>query len=646
MRKHDPPEGRASARPGAALRATPAKALILATAGHVDHGKTALVKALTGTDTDRLPEEKARGITIELGFAHLALPGLSLGVIDVPGHENFIRNMIAGLGAIDLALFVVAADDGWMPQTEEHLQILDYLGVGHGVVALTKCDLGDPARVAAEVRERLRGTSLGDAPIVATSSRTGTGFAELKQALEQVCAKIPVPRDFGKPRLFVDRVFTLRGSGTVVTGTLTGGALTRGEAVSLQPQNLSARVRGLQSHNQLLEAATPGSRTALNLPDLRPQEIPRGSVVTTLAGAEASLMIDVLIARSARSVLPPRPLRNASVLQVHYGSARFAARVVLLDRRELLPGARAVARLRLARPAFVFAGDRFIIRDSSGRQTIAGGIVLNPAATETKFRGPAERSFLEARAAAPNDLENLLTTLLRRDRVRKRAALLAQSNFSEAEIAAALDRLARAKTLVVSGAFVADAGWWKALRDGAIEAIDAEHRAHPERSGLELARLRAHLTLSEAELENALVADLCQQDFSCAQGTIKRQGHLPSLPAALKGAGEKIRTALGARPFDPPSRKELSADPGAQPALRFLLDTGEVVLLGDDVPISADAFAQMKSLIAQALRQRGAATVSELRQVLGTTRRVTVPLLERCDRDGLTKREGDRRRLR
>ncbi len=625
---------------------TPAKPLILATAGHVDHGKTALVKALTGTDTDRLPEEKARGITIELGFAHLALPGLSLGVIDVPGHEDFIRNMIAGLGAIDLALLVVAADDGWMPQTEEHLQILDYLGVEHGVVAITKCDLGDPARVAAEVQERLHGTSLSKAPIVATSARTGTGLEELTRALEQVCTKIPAPRDLGKPRLFVDRAFTLYGTGTVVTGTLTSGALTRGEAVSLQPQNLSARVRGLQSHNQLLEVALPGTRTALNLPDLRPEEIPRGSVVTTLAGAEASLTIDALIERSGRSVLPSRPIKNASVLQVHYGTARFAARVLLLDRRELLPGEHAVARLRLACPAFVFAGDRFIIRDSSGRQTIAGGIVLNPDAAGTKFRASAERSFLQARAAAPNDVENLLTTQLRRDRVRKRAELLAQSNFSEAEIAAAVDRLVRAQAIVACGAFVADADWWQALRDRAVEAIEAEHRTHPERPGLDLARLRAHLALTGAELENALVTDLCRQDFSCAQGTIKRWSHRPSLPAALQGAGEKIRAALAARPFDPPSRKELSTTPGAQPALRFLLDTGEIVALGDDVLLSAGALAQMKTLIAQTLRQRGAATVSELRQLLGTTRRVTVPLLERCDRDGLTKREGDRRRLR
>ena len=258
------------------------KHFILATAGHVDHGKTALVKALTGINTDRLPEEKARGISIDLGFAHLALPGFSFGVIDVPGHQDFIRNMIAGLGSIDLALLVVAADDGWMPQTEEHFQILHYLGVRHGVVAITKCDLGDPARIAADVRERLRGTSLGLMPIVETSARAATGLDELKQTLVRVSASIPPPRDRGKPRLFVDRVFTVRGSGTVVTGTLTGGRLFRGRTISMQPQNLRARIRAIQSHNQSLEIALPGTRTALNLSDLRPGEIPRGSVLTTI----------------------------------------------------------------------------------------------------------------------------------------------------------------------------------------------------------------------------------------------------------------------------------------------------------------------------------------------------------------------------
>ncbi len=620
--------------------------LILATAGHVDHGKTALVKALTGVDTDRLPEEKARGITIELGFAHLALPGFSLGVIDVPGHEDFIRNMIAGLGAIDLALFVVAADDGWMPQTEEHLQILQYLGVRHGVVAITKCDLGDPARVAHEVGERLRGTSLGEMPIVPTSARTSAGLEELKQALQRVCAGVAPPRDSGKPRLFVDRVFTVRGTGTVVTGTLRGGPLTRGEKVSLQPQNLHAHVRAIQSHNRSTEIALPGTRTALNLPELRPDEIPRGSVLTTAITPQSSRTIDALVERSARELQPSRPLKNASVIQVHYGSARCTARILLLDRRELSPGKKTIARLHFTEPVFALIGDHFIIRDSSGRQTIAGATILDCDASGTKFRAPAEREFLTSRAVSPNDLLALLRTQMCRAGVSKRASLLAQSNFSEREVTSAIDQLVSEGAFFASGAMVAEANCWQSLRQRAIDAIDAEHRAHPERTGLAVAQLRADLSLSDPEVEDALLTDLGAHGFPSAQGAIKRQTHRPSLPAPLARAGATIRAALAAKPFDPPSRKELVPDAAAQQALRFLIETGEVILLRDEVLVAADAFARMKKIIAETLRQRGAATVSELRQVLGTSRRVVVPLLERSDRDGLTKREGDRRSLR
>jgi selenocysteine-specific elongation factor len=616
------------------------KHFILATAGHVDHGKTALVKALTGVDTDRLPEEKARGITIDLGFAHLALPGVSMGVIDVPGHEDFIRNMIAGLGAIDLALLVVAADDGWMPQTEEHWHILNYLGVRRVVVAITKCDLGDAARTEAQVRVQIGD---GTAPIVLTSIRSGVGLEELKQTLTEVCATLPLPPDVGKPRLFVDRVFTVRGTGTVVTGTLAGGKLARSDTVSLQPQNLRARIRALQSHNQAIEDALPGTRTALNLPDLRLEDIPRGTILTTVAATESSRTIDALIERSDAAA---RPLKNASVIQLHYGSARFTARITFLDRRELLPRERAIARLCCTKPAFVFVGDRFIIRDSSGRATIAGGVVLNPAAEGTKFRSAPERAFLESRAAAPHDIGTLVCSQLRRDKVARQASFLVKSNFGKEAIASAIERLAKEHEVFVLGSIVADATWWQTLRERAIAAVDAEHAAHPERAGLDLAALRAFLSVEDQEVHDALIADLCRKEFSCAQGTIRRQSHRPSLPDSLAEAGRKIRAALAAKPIDPPSRKELITDAAAQKALRFLSEAGEVIVISEDVLLSAEAFAQMQSRLAQTLRARGPSTVSELRQALGTTRRVLVPLLERCDRDGLTSRQGDRRTLR
>jgi selenocysteine-specific elongation factor len=622
------------------------KHLILATAGHVDHGKTALIKALTGTDTDRLPEEKARGITIDLGFAHLALPGLSIGVIDVPGHEDFVRNMIAGMGSVDFALLVVAADDGWMPQTEEHLQILHYLGVEHGVVALSKCDLADRVLTGADLRRRLRGTSLGEAPIVQTSARTGRGLEELKDALTRIAAAIPPPPDLGKPRLSVDRAFTARGIGTVVTGTLTGGQLRRGEAVILQPQNLPAQIRAIQSHNRSLEIALPATRTALNLPGLRPEQLPRGSVVTASSAIESSRAIDVLIERSQRDPLPARPLRNASVIQVHYGSARFTARILLLEGRELLPGDRGIARLRCTTPVFAYLGDRLILRDSSGRRTVAGGVILDRHAKGTRFRSRAQRSFLAERATAPNDLLVLLRTQLKRDRVCQRRSLLLQSNFSAEEIATAIERLRAEGKVFVSGAIVADGSWWGDLRRRAMAAIDAEHAARPEQTGLDLNRFRAALALDDAEVSRALLADLGAHDFSASDGMVRRKSHRPSLPALLEQAGARIRAALAERPFDPPSRKEFASDLAARQALRFLTETNEVILLNEDVALSAAAFSRLKTLVAQSLRERGSATVSELRQVTGTTRRVIVPFLERLDRLGLTIRNGDRRKLR
>ena len=619
---------------------------ILAAAGHVDHGKTALIKALTGTDTDRLPEEKARGITIDLGFAHLALLGFSLGVIDVPGHEDFVRNMIAGVGSIDLALLVVAADDGWMPQTEEHLQILTYLGVQRMVVALTKADLGRLAERRREIREQLQGTAFAEAPIVETSIRDETGIAELRDALTSELGKLSLGNDAAKPRLFVDRVFSVRGSGTVVTGTLSGGQLTRGTNVRVLPQNLLARIRGVQSHNRALELAEPRTRTALNLAELSVEEVMRGSVITLPELGEPASVMDVVLERSGRLPTSARPLKSGATLNIHHGSGRTIARVQLRDRKELLPNEKAIARLRLRAPVFAFVGDRFIVRDASEQTTLAGGIVLDPDAAGFKFRSLPQRALLDARVSAPNDCANILLSALRRSRFAARSHLLLTSSFSHAEIEAALGVLQKRGEVFLGEKIVADAKWWQSLHLEAAKLIDREHAAHPEHAGLEMNRLREGLNLDEADIFDALLRDLGTRGFVQKHNFIGRGTHRPSLPPDLHPAGERIRAALRARPLDPPSRKELSLGAGALPALRFLVESGELISLGDDAVISAAVFSQLKTAVAQYLRARKSATVSELRQATGTTRRIIVPLLEQLDRLGLTIREGDRRRLR
>jgi selenocysteine-specific elongation factor len=633
------------------------KNFILATAGHVDHGKSALVKALTGIDPDRLPEEKARGITIEPGFALLVLPipgGVArIGIVDVPGHEDFVKNMIAGVGAIDLALFVVAADDGWMPQSEEHLQILSYLGVRQAVVALSKIDLaGNEVAVEKSIRARLQESPFAHAPMVKTSVATGRGLEELKRVVTRIVAASTPSPDVGKPRLAVDRAFTLRGIGAVVTGTLSGGKFRRGEEVVVQPRKISTRIRTIQSHSHDLDEIGPGRRTALSLPDLdasdkeKAHSVRRGDTITLANLGESTASVDVLLTRSRRIPLGSPALKNGAAVYLHHGSARCVARVTLLDREKLEARESGIARLQLERPLFLFLGDRFIIRDASDRWTLAGGVILEVAASERNFRSAEKRNFLLARAQNTDSEKIFVDTLIARGEVVSREELLLQSHFSEAQISTAIDGLQTRSRLVRHNDWLVDTQWWGEMRRRAVEIIDEAHRTEPNRTGLELRRLREALPQKIAPLFDALVADLCAHGFVKAGNVIRRVAHQPALSPLLRAPVERIRRALGAKPFDPPSRKELCAEPGAQLALEFLRDTNEIVEIDQTLVLTNEAFAKMRELVVRLLQRKDAATVSELRQALGSSRRVIVPFLERLDQDGITRRETDKRVLR
>jgi selenocysteine-specific elongation factor len=630
------------------------KRFILATAGHVDHGKSALVKALTDIDPDRLPEEKLRGITIELGFAQLELHTpdalLSVGVVDVPGHEDFIKNMVAGVGSIDLALLVVAADDGWMPQTEEHLQILIYLGVRRIVVALTKIDLVESAAVAAEtVRAQLRDTPFADAAIILTSITTGSGIEELKAQLALEFSALVPQRDIGKPRLAVDRAFTLRGIGTVVTGTLAGGTLRRGQAVVLQPEKIPARIRAIQNHNREVEEIGPGARTALSLPDVsvarakNSSGVWRGNVITLSEFGEASAIVDVMLTRSSR--LPPktRSIKHGAAVGVHHGSANFWACVFFQGGEELRAGETAIAQMRCETPAFLFAGDRFVIRDGSEQSTLAGGVVLDPEASVRNFRSAVQRELLTRRAQTPHDAGVFVATEIARDRAVKRNALLAKSSFGADEIAQSV----KAANVIERGELVVDAKWWKEILRQVEAIIDAEHTAHPNHTGLALSELRQALarTLPLPEILDVLVFELCRGGFVRTGETIARATHRPILPPELQGAADRIRGVLAAKKFDPPSRAQLAPDATSQQALRFLRDGGELVELNAEVVLATERFVKMREATMAFLRKNKAGGASELRELLGTSRRVIIPFLERLDRDGITRRIGDERVL-
>ncbi|MEY2489782.1 MAG: selenocysteine-specific elongation factor [Verrucomicrobiota bacterium] len=630
------------------------KRFILATAGHVDHGKSALVRALTGTDPDRLPEEKLRGITIELGFAQLELPTpdalLSVGIVDVPGHEDFIKNMVAGVGSIDLALLVVATDDGWMPQTEEHLQILIYLGVRRIIVALTKIDLVESEAAAAEkVRSQLRDTPFTDAAIVSTSITTGNGIEELKAQLAREFSALVPQRDLGKPRLAVDRAFTLRGIGTVVTGTLVGGTLRRGQAVVVQPKKIPAHIRAIQNHNREVEEIGPGARTALSLPDVAVAReknnsgVWRGDVITLPEFGEASMMADVMLSRSSR--LPPktRSIKHGAAVRMHHGSANFGACVFFQSAEELRAGETVIAQMRFEAPVFVFAGDRFVIRDGSEQSTLAGGVVLDPDASVRDFRSAAQREFLARRARAPQDAGVFAATEIARDRAVKRNVLLAKASFGAAEIAQSI----KSANVIERSELVIDAKWWKEVLRQAEATIDAEHAAHPNHAGLALSELRQVLAreLPVPEIFDVLASELCRSGFVRTGETIARATHRPSLPPQLQSAAARIRTALAAKKFDPPSRAQLAPDATSQQVIHFLCDSGEVVELNAEVVLATEQFAKMREATVAFLRKNNSGSASELRELLGTSRRVIIPFLERLDREGVTRRIDDKRVL-
>jgi len=641
---------------------------IVGTAGHIDHGKSSLIKALSGTDPDRLPEEKARGVTIDLGFASLALPGpessnedFSLGLVDVPGHADFVKNMVAGVGALDLALFIVAADDGWMPQTEEHYQILQYLGIDRAVLALTKIDLAEDIDLALmDIEENLEGGPWEDIPVVPVSSHTGAGIGELREAIARVLADAPPPRDVGRPRLPVDRAFSLKGVGTIVTGTLIDGPLAVGADLVVQPGGATATVRSAQSHGKSVESVPPGTRTAVNLSgvSLREQRggardtVGRGDILTLPEFAGSALAIDVVVTKSARPIRgmkqSKKSLRTGREVMFHHGSMGQPARLHLRGTRSLAPGESSLAELRFREPVSVFAGDRFVLRDASLGLTLGGGIVLDEDANRRAFRKPFQEAFLTARAGNTGDLDTFVRSQVERDKAVPLDRLLARSRFRPDEIEESVERFTAEGRFDRSGTWIFEAEWWRRLSGMAAEKVNAIHRDHPEQLGLPLRDLRA---LMEPELPSPrffdmLLEGLLSGDFAKAGPNIRRSDHIPNLPPELEKAGRLVRKRLAEDPTTPPNKGETATNPAEEKALRFLTHTGEVIDLDPKTVISREGYDVIRDQIVDYLREHGRATASDLRKHTGTVRRILMPLLEKLDEEKVTVREGDDRRLR
>ncbi|MFO0910186.1 MAG: selenocysteine-specific translation elongation factor [Isosphaeraceae bacterium] len=631
--------------------------LVIGTAGHIDHGKTALVRALTGIDTDRLPAEKERGITIDLGFASLDVGPFRLALVDVPGHERFIRNMLAGATGLDLAMLIIAADDSVMPQTREHLEILQLLGLAGGVVVLTKCDLADPAwldLVEEEVKALVRGTFLEGAERIRTSSATGMGIEELRGALGRLADATGSRDDPGLFRMAIDRAFTVAGHGTVVTGTVMSGVVGPGDELTWLPEGRSVRVRGIQRHDRSVERAGRGVRAALNLVGVHHSEIHRGQELATPEYLRPTRVISAEIQASKDA---PRPLRHRSRYRVHLGTADPTATLALLETNELLPDAKGLAQLHFAEPVVAVSGQPFVLREESPPATLGGGIVLVPSARRIRRRDHAAVRRLELRrsphpaARVAAALESYgLSPWTHHDLVRD-----AQLPLSDVERVV--------NELVETGGLIElPRGPRRSIRllresvdtleERVIRALGRLHATKPRQSSVPRSHLAAELPdLGSETLLSALVDRLKTRGLVVSDArSVALQGFEPKLSQAERRLKGEIAEALRGGGFSPPDLNDLIASTGAKPnvaaeLLTLLREEERATEINPQLYLGYEHAVEMRRRVLERLGAGGSITMSEFRDLLGTTRKYAVPLGEYLDRIGLTRREGDARRL-
>ena len=620
---------------------------VIGTAGHVDHGKSTLINRLTGINPDRLKEEQNREMSIELGFAWFNLPnGEDIGIIDVPGHRDFIENMLSGIGGIDAALLVVAADEGVMPQTSEHLAILDLLQIPAGVVALTKIDLIDDPDwldlVEADLSETLQDTILADAPIIRVSARIGAGLDELKQALQQVLQKQPHRPDLNRPRLPIDRVFTLPGFGTIVTGTLSDGVLSVGEPIEILPNKLTGRIRGLQTHKQAEEHALPGCRTAVNISGVSVQKINRGDVLVHPGSIQTTTIMDVWC-----QILPDAdaPLKHNAEVKLFLGAAEVITKVRVLGVKEVLPGEQAFLQLMLTKPVAALRQDRFIIRRPSPAATIGGGQVVDPHPNRRHKRFNTTRitELENLYAGTPEDIiqqtaiklgASSLEILAEKSGLEKSIAQQAIENVINQ---GALIELKANKFLVSKNAFVQ----WTQKIENSIKHYHQEKPLHP---GMSRELLKSQTAL-DSKIFDALVAYLADKKVLVEEGaSLRLHGHQVKFNEAQQAKISLLFNEFDQQPFTPPTLKQ-SIDLIGEELVSALINTQMLILLGEDVLFKPEIYENMRSAVIDHIKEKGSITLAELRDKFDTSRKYAVAVLENLDQTGVTIRRGDQREL-
>jgi selenocysteine-specific elongation factor len=629
--------------------------LILGTAGHIDHGKTSLVKALTGVDCDRLPEEKARGITIDIGFARFDLPPYHLGIVDVPGHERFVKNMLAGATGVDLALLVIAADDSVMPQTREHLEILQLLGLRFGLIALTKSDLVDATTrevVGMEVRELVQDTFLADAPLVETSAQTGAGIEELKRAIAAVCAKVEERHGRQWFRLGIDRSFVVQGHGTVVTGSVTAGSLKVGDDVEWLSRGERVRVRSLQNHEQPVDEVHRGQRAAINLAGVRHEEVARGQELATPGYLVPSKVLTVRLHCLADR---KRPIKHRLPVRLHLGTAEAMATVALLDCDAVEPGRWGLAQLFLEEPVTASWGQPFVIRESSATQTIGGGQVLQPVARKVRRRHLEVLELIE-QLWSGEPLRRVLSVawfagfagLTEADVVRgtgvgpDEASALVNQLKNDGELVTLT--LGPARSLLLHRELVAQ------LESRLLTALARLHEQFPLMSTHDRQKVQAQLDyVGDVDLLHAVVDRLfARKQLVGDQRRVGLATFKPKLSANLRKLKDRLVATYREARFQPPEPASFANLAGGNAAnLGDLFDVcvaeGHLAKVTNEIYLHADAEVEMRRLLAEKLAGGNKLTVAEIRDLLGTTRKYAVPFCEYLDRVGITRREGDLR---
>ncbi|TMQ21015.1 MAG: selenocysteine-specific translation elongation factor [Candidatus Rokuibacteriota bacterium] len=633
---------------------TVARHVVVGTAGHIDHGKTSLVKALTGTDTDRLPEEKARGITIDLGFAFLEEPdGLTIEIVDVPGHERFIKNMLAGVGGIDVAMLVIAADEGVMPQTREHLAICSLLQIRSGLVVLTKTDLVEPdwlELVRDDIATLVRGTFLEGGPIVPVSARTGQGLDTLRVTLRDLAAKVPARGTDQLPRLPIDRVFTIKGFGTVVTGTLMAGRLRVDDRVEVFPAALQAKVRGLQTHGHPVTEASAGQRTAVNLQGVERAAVERGHVLGLAGTLVPSVLVDGTLELLADA---PRPLKTRDRVRLHTGTSEIMARVLLLETSELAPGRAALARFRLEAPLVALPGDRFVIRSYSPMVTIGGGTLLDIAPPRFKRKGPALVAHLGVlRGGSPEAVVEEHIRHAGGGGVRV-AALSGRVPFGPERLRALLD------TLQTAGRVASiDRDWFvhpeslTRLRGLVLAALEQFHRAFPLRPGMSREELRGRGGAADERVFGHLLDTLAAEGLLRAdRDKVRLAAHEVRLSPEQQKTVDRVEHEFAAAAAAPPSPEEALARAGItgdeeHELFQVLVEARRLIRVKESLYFHAQALDSIQEKVVAMLRERKEIGPGDIKDLLGISRKYAIPLLEFFDARRVTTRVGERRVLR